>query len=142
MFLTLMASGGYKPRIQRFGADHFDDSHADERKKKMSFFNWWNFGLCSSMLLGVIVIAYVEDKSRLHFPHFSYAHQLCDLPYWYAILSILNSKGSPSNTLDTSPHDCSGQEASPHPSDVARLYEVPESQKGDRRLLCHTNCLR
>ncbi|KAL6982140.1 hypothetical protein U1Q18_023755, partial [Sarracenia purpurea var. burkii] len=27
----------------------------------MSFFNWWNFSLCSGLLLGVTVVVYVKD---------------------------------------------------------------------------------
>ncbi|KAG6596382.1 Protein NRT1/ PTR FAMILY 5.6, partial [Cucurbita argyrosperma subsp. sororia] len=34
-----------QPSLESFGADQFDDDHAEERKQKMSFFNWWNSGL-------------------------------------------------------------------------------------------------
>ncbi|KAL5740514.1 hypothetical protein ACOSP7_029397 [Xanthoceras sorbifolium] len=58
--------GGHKPSLESFGADQFDDDHIEERKKKMSFFNWWNFGLCSGLLLGVTVVIYVQDHAFLH----------------------------------------------------------------------------
>ncbi|KAL3623101.1 hypothetical protein CASFOL_031917 [Castilleja foliolosa] len=56
-----IGTGGHKPSLESFGADQFDDDHPDERKKKMSFFNWWCFGLCCGLLFGVTVIVYIQD---------------------------------------------------------------------------------
>jgi len=39
--------------LESFGADQFDDGHLEERKKKMSFFNWWNFVLELRIMLCV-----------------------------------------------------------------------------------------
>ncbi|KAH1265873.1 Protein NRT1/ PTR FAMILY 5.7 [Glycine max] len=44
-----------------FVADQFDDNHAEERKQKISFFNWWSCGLCSGLILGSTVTVYVQD---------------------------------------------------------------------------------
>ncbi|KAI9152770.1 hypothetical protein LWI28_000824 [Acer negundo] len=60
IYLISVGTGGHKPSLESFGADQFDDDHTAERKKKMSF-NWWNFGLCSGLLLGVTVLVYVQD---------------------------------------------------------------------------------
>ncbi|KAK3226278.1 hypothetical protein Dsin_006140 [Dipteronia sinensis] len=60
IYLISVGTGGHKPSLERFGADQFDNDHIAERKKKMSF-NWWNFGLCSGLLLGVTTAVYVQD---------------------------------------------------------------------------------
>ncbi|KAF9610589.1 hypothetical protein IFM89_023383 [Coptis chinensis] len=39
IYLVSVATGGYKPALESFGADQFDDNHPKERKKKMSYFN-------------------------------------------------------------------------------------------------------
>ncbi|KMS94858.1 hypothetical protein BVRB_014630 [Beta vulgaris subsp. vulgaris] len=56
-----LATGGYKPCLESFGADQFDDSHSEERKQKMSFFNYWSIALCTGLFLGVTLIVYVQD---------------------------------------------------------------------------------
>ncbi|XP_020597422.1 protein NRT1/ PTR FAMILY 5.7-like [Phalaenopsis equestris] len=61
MYLISIGTGGHKPSLESFGADQFDDDHPTERRLKLSFFNWWNLGLCSGLLLGVTVIVYLED---------------------------------------------------------------------------------
>ena len=146
MFLTSIASGGYKPGIQSFGADQFDDSHTDERKTKMSFFNWWNFGLCSGMFLGVTAIAYVEDKVSWGVAYIlltflmaiSFVIYLIGRPFYrYQI-----PQGSPLTPLIQVLVAALAKRHLPHPSDVAHLYEVSETRKGDMRLLCHTNRFR
>ncbi|CAN1135109.1 Protein NRT1/ PTR FAMILY 5.6 [Linum perenne] len=61
IYLISLGTGGHKPALESFGADQFDDDHPEERRKKMSYFNWWNFGLCCGLLLGVTVIVYIQD---------------------------------------------------------------------------------
>ncbi|KAK4396189.1 protein NRT1/ PTR FAMILY 5.7 [Sesamum angolense] len=61
IYLISIGTGGHKPSLESFGADQFDDDHPGERKKKMSFFNWWNFGLCCGLLFGVTIIVYIQD---------------------------------------------------------------------------------
>lgn len=65
LFLALycisLGTGGHKPCLESFGADQFDEDHPEERKRKMSYFNWWNFALCCGLLLGVTVIVYLQD---------------------------------------------------------------------------------
>ncbi|XP_021732365.1 protein NRT1/ PTR FAMILY 5.6-like [Chenopodium quinoa] len=60
-YLVALATGGYKPCLESFGADQFDDNHTEERKQKMSFFNWWNIALCTGLFTGVTLIVYVQD---------------------------------------------------------------------------------
>ncbi|MCI14900.1 peptide/nitrate transporter, partial [Trifolium medium] len=55
LYCISLGTGGHKPCLESFGADQFDEEHVEERKKKMSFFNWWNFALCFALLLGATV---------------------------------------------------------------------------------------
>ncbi|CAK7325768.1 unnamed protein product [Dovyalis caffra] len=62
MYSISLGTGGHKPCLQSFEADQFDDDHTEERKKKLSYFNWWNFALCCGLMLGVTVTVYIEDN--------------------------------------------------------------------------------
>ncbi|GER48247.1 major facilitator superfamily protein [Striga asiatica] len=62
LYLVALAQGGHKPCLQAFGAEQFDDSDQDECKAKSSFFNWWNFCLCASVLVGLLVLSYIQDN--------------------------------------------------------------------------------
>ncbi|RXH81330.1 hypothetical protein DVH24_006155 [Malus domestica] len=79
---TYNRTGGHKPALESFGADQFDDDHREERKQKMSFFNWWSFGLCCGLLLGVTVVVYVQDPAiaKRNQPHASDPAQLYETP--------------------------------------------------------------
>ncbi|KAL3845663.1 hypothetical protein ACJIZ3_003066 [Penstemon smallii] len=48
--------------IYTFGADQFDDEHHIESKAKSSFFNWWNFLLTASLLLGLLALNYIQEN--------------------------------------------------------------------------------
>ncbi|KAF5729628.1 protein NRT1/ PTR FAMILY 5.6-like [Tripterygium wilfordii] len=63
LYCISLGTGGHKPCLQSLGADQFDDDHSEERKKKMSYFNWWNFALSCGLLLGVTVVVYVQDNT-------------------------------------------------------------------------------
>ncbi|KAG7628426.1 MFS transporter superfamily [Arabidopsis thaliana x Arabidopsis arenosa] len=62
IYLISIGTGGHKPSLESFGADQFEDGHPEERKMKMSYFNWWNAGLCAGILTAVTVIVYIEDR--------------------------------------------------------------------------------
>ncbi|KAM0013149.1 putative proton-dependent oligopeptide transporter family, MFS transporter superfamily [Helianthus debilis subsp. tardiflorus] len=62
MYCLSLGTGGIKPSLESFGADQFDDDDPDERKGKMSYFNWWNAALCGGLVLGVTIMAYVQDN--------------------------------------------------------------------------------
>lgn len=62
IYLISIGTGGHKPSLESFGADQFEDGHPEERKMKMSYFNWWSAGLCAGVLTAVTAIAYIEDR--------------------------------------------------------------------------------
>ncbi|GFY83685.1 major facilitator superfamily protein [Actinidia rufa] len=122
IYLISIGTGGHKPSLESFGADQFDDDHPEERRKKMSFFNWWNFGPCCGLLLGVTVVVYVQD-------HVGWA--VADIILTAAMAAsivVLVAAVSKRNL--------------PYPSSPAQLYEVPKSQESQGRLLSHTNKLK
>ncbi|KAK6122536.1 hypothetical protein DH2020_043714 [Rehmannia glutinosa] len=62
LYLVALAQGGHKPCLQAFGADQFDENDQEECKAKSSFFNWWNFCLCASVLIGLLVLTYIQEN--------------------------------------------------------------------------------
>ncbi|KAL7156157.1 hypothetical protein ABFS83_03G124000 [Erythranthe nasuta] len=62
LYLVALAQGGHKPSVQAFGAYQFDEENERERKAKSSFFNWWNFFLSTSVLIGLLVLSYVQEN--------------------------------------------------------------------------------
>lgn len=42
--------------LESFSVGQFDETHATDQVRKMSFLNWWNCTFCSGILLGVTVI--------------------------------------------------------------------------------------
>ncbi|XP_059065517.1 protein NRT1/ PTR FAMILY 5.10-like [Cryptomeria japonica] len=62
LYLVALGQGGHKPCLQAFGVDQFDDEDPKEKKHKISFFNWWYFGICLGTLAGVTVLTYIQDN--------------------------------------------------------------------------------
>lgn len=61
LYLIAFAEGGHKPCVQAFGAEQFDERDSNECRAKSSFFNWWSFGICSSISIAVVVLSYVQE---------------------------------------------------------------------------------
>ncbi|XP_009358790.1 protein NRT1/ PTR FAMILY 5.6 [Pyrus x bretschneideri] len=146
IYLISIGTGGHKPALESFGADQFDDDHREERKQKMSFFNWWSFGLCCGLILGVTVVVYVQD-------HVSWGVADIVVTAVMAVsLSIFiigrrnyryrKPTGSPLTPMLQVLVAAIAKRNQPHPSDPAQLYETPKSEKVHGRLLCHTKKLR
>lgn len=147
MFLGLycisIGTGGYKPCLESFGADQFDDDHSEERKKKMSFFNWWNFGLCCGLLLGATVIVYVEDRVS-----WGVADLILTINMAITIVIFYIGRpfyryrvpqGSPLTPIFQVLVAALRKRNLPCPSSPTLLYEIPKSRSMKGRLLCHTN---
>lgn len=111
----------------------------------MSYFNWWNFGLCSGLLIGVTVIVYVRD-------HVSWGAADIILSIVMAITIVIfcvgrpfyryrKPMGSPLTPLLQVLVAAIAKRKLPYPSDPSKLYEVP-SAKAQGRFLCHTDNLK
>ncbi|XP_015583811.1 protein NRT1/ PTR FAMILY 5.6-like [Ricinus communis] len=146
LYLISIGTGGHKPALESFGADQFDDDHNEERKNKMSYFNWWNFGLCSGLLLGVTIIVYIQDHISWGVAYIiltavlalSLAVFIIGRPFYrYRVPT-----GSPLTPMLQVIVAAFKKRNLPYPSNPAELYEVPELQIHKGRLLCHTQKLR
>ncbi|KAJ9180646.1 hypothetical protein P3X46_008862 [Hevea brasiliensis] len=146
IYLISIGTGGHKPSLESFGADQFDDDHSEERKKKMSYFNWWNFGLCCGLVFGVTLIVYVQD-------HMSWgaADVILTVVMALSIAIFIIGRpfyryrvptGSPLTPLLQVLVAAIKKRNLPNPSNPADLYEVPKSQMDQGRLLCHTQKLK
>lgn len=62
LYVISIGTGGVKPCLEAFGADQFDEEDPKERRRKSSFFNLWNFGLCVGALTAFSVLVYVQDN--------------------------------------------------------------------------------
>nr|XP_016435032.1 PREDICTED: protein NRT1/ PTR FAMILY 5.6-like isoform X1 [Nicotiana tabacum] len=146
IYLISIGTGGHKPSLESFGADQFDDDHPSEKKKKMSFFNWWNFGLCCGLLLGVTLIVYVQDR-------ISWA--MADLILTLVMASSLvifiagrpfyryrKATGSPLTPMLQVLVAAIRKRNLHLPSNPSHLHEIPKSETSQRRLLCHTKKLK
>ncbi|CAL9771288.1 unnamed protein product [Musa acuminata subsp. burmannicoides] len=146
MYLISLGTGGHKPSLESFGADQFDDNHDEERRKKMSFFNWWNFALCSGLILGVTVVVYVQDRvgwwqadvALTATMALSLVSFLAGRPFY----RYRKPEGSPFTPMLQVVAAAMAKRHLPLPSDARELCEVPETQTTSKRLLCHTNKLR
>ncbi|KAF8045765.1 hypothetical protein N665_4454s0002 [Sinapis alba] len=67
--LVALGLGVLNPSLQAFGADQLDHdldhdhepSSQVKSNRKSQFFQWWYFGVCAGSLLGVTVMAYIQD---------------------------------------------------------------------------------
>ncbi|KAI3847336.1 hypothetical protein MKW92_014373 [Papaver armeniacum] len=143
LYLISFGTGGHKPSLESFGADQFDEDHAQERMKKMSYFNWWNFALCSGLLIGVTVIVYVQDEVS-----WATADMVLTCSMALSIVLFLMGKrfyryrvpeGSPLTPMLQVLVAVISKRNLPHPSNPGLLYEIPKSNGS--RLLCHTRKL-
>ncbi|KAG4989756.1 hypothetical protein JHK85_032739 [Glycine max] len=147
LYSIALGTGGFRPCLESFGADQFDDDHFDERKKKMSFFNWWSFTLSVSSMLATTVVVYVQD-------FVSWGDACLILTMFMALTSIAFYAGIPFYRYRMKPK---GNPFMPIlqvliaairkrnlscPSNPALLYEVPMSENSQGRLLSHTRRLR
>ncbi|KAG5554026.1 hypothetical protein RHGRI_011781 [Rhododendron griersonianum] len=146
IYLISISTGGHKPSLESFGADQFDDNHSEERTKKMSFSNWWTFGLCSGLLLALTVVSFVQH-------HVSWV--VADITLTIVMTSSLlvfcigmpfyryrMPTGSPLTPMIQVVVAAFSKRNLACPSNPSQLYEVPKSQKTEGRLLLHTDKLK
>lgn len=147
IYLISIGTGGHKPSLESFGADQFDDDHPEERKKKMSYFNWWNFGLCSGLLFGVTVIVYVQD-------HIGWGVGDLILTAVMAVSIVIfvigrpfyryrRPSGSPLTPLLQVLVAAIRKRKLPYPSNPCLLHEIPKTANNAHgRFLYHTHKLK
>eukprot|EP00803_Ostreobium_quekettii_P011290 evm.model.scf_938.2 EVM.evm.TU.scf_938.2 scf_938:29735-33363(+) len=58
--LIAVGTGGIKPNVGSFGADHFDETIEKEKKEKDSFFNWFYLSINVGSLAATTIIVYIE----------------------------------------------------------------------------------
>ncbi|XP_068669433.1 protein NRT1/ PTR FAMILY 5.6-like [Aristolochia californica] len=146
MYMISIATGVHKTSLESFGADQFDENHIEERKKKMSFFNWWNSALCLGLLLAVTFLVYIQDYVSwgvsdiiiLSVMTISFGIFLGGIPHYRHSVP----KGSPLTPLAQVLVAAFAKRSLSYPASPDQLYELSESQRGDPRTLCHTNNLR
>ncbi|XAR66006.1 hypothetical protein NMG60_11012041 [Bertholletia excelsa] len=62
LYIIAVGSGGTKPNISTFGADQFDDFNPQEKRLKVSFFNWWMFSSFIGAFLATLSLVYVQEN--------------------------------------------------------------------------------
>nr|KYP75881.1 Peptide transporter PTR2 [Cajanus cajan] len=146
LYCIALGTGGFKPCLESFGADQFDGDHLEERKQKMSFFNWWTFALCVAMLLGTTVVVYVQDVVG-----WGIACLMLTIFMVFNIIAFYVGKpfyryrrpqGNPFIPILQVLIAATRKRNLSCPSNHALLYEVPKSEKHQGRLLSHTSRLR
>jgi peptide/histidine transporter 3/4 len=146
IYLISVGTGGHKPALESFGADQFDEDHGQERKQKMSYFNWWNFALCSGLLFGVTVVVYVQDHVNWGVSYIILTAVMAVSLVIFAIgrpfYRYRTATGSPLTPLLQVLVAALRKRNLPHPSTPDQLYEIPKTEKTLGRLLCHTKKLK
>ncbi|KAK9077968.1 hypothetical protein SSX86_002025 [Deinandra increscens subsp. villosa] len=62
LYIIAIGAGGTKPNISTFGADQFDDFNPDEKRLKVSFFNWWMFSSFLGALVATLGLVYIQEN--------------------------------------------------------------------------------
>ncbi|XP_071734382.1 protein NRT1/ PTR FAMILY 5.1-like isoform X2 [Rutidosis leptorrhynchoides] len=62
LYIIAIGAGGTKPNISTFGADQFDDFDPDEKRLKVSFFNWWMFSSFMGALIATLGLVYIQEN--------------------------------------------------------------------------------
>lgn len=146
IYCISLGTGGHKPCLESFGADQFDNDHWEERKKKMSFFNWWSFTVCFAMLLGATVVVYVQD-----FVSWGVASLIITILMALTTIAFYAGRpfyrykqpaGNPFRPILQVLVAAIRKRNLSCPSNPALLYEIPELEKSQGRLLSHTSGLR
>ncbi|WOH11055.1 hypothetical protein DCAR_0830534 [Daucus carota subsp. sativus] len=142
IYLISVGTGGHKPSLESFGADQFDDDHPEERRKKLSFFNWWNCGLCAGLFVAVTLIVYIQDNVSWGVADIILTCVMASTiiifcagrPFYRFRLPT----GSPLTPMLRVLVAAFAKRKLPHASSTAELYELPNSAKTRGRLLFHT----
>ncbi|KAG9457054.1 hypothetical protein H6P81_001562 [Aristolochia fimbriata] len=61
LYVVVLGQAGFRPCIQAFAADQFNEENEKERRAKDSFFNWWFFGIMGGASAAAIIVSYVQE---------------------------------------------------------------------------------
>ncbi|XP_068649036.1 protein NRT1/ PTR FAMILY 5.4-like [Aristolochia californica] len=61
LYVVVVGQAGFKPCVQAFAADQFNDESEKDRKAKNSFFNWWFFCIMGGASAATIIVSYVQE---------------------------------------------------------------------------------
>ncbi|XP_047161930.1 protein NRT1/ PTR FAMILY 5.6-like [Vigna umbellata] len=146
LYCIALGTGGFRPSLQSFGADQFDDDHLEERKKKMSFFNWWSFTLCSGMVFGATMVAYVQDfvSWGVAFLILTICMALTIIVFYMGMpfYRYRRTEGNPLMQILQVLIAAIRKRNLFCPLNPALLHEIPKSENSQGRLLSHTSRLR
>lgn len=146
IYLISIGTGGHKPSLESFGADQFDGDHVEERKMKMSYFNWWNVVLCAGIITSVTAIVYIEDRVG-----WGVAGIILTTLMAISLVIFLIGKpfyryrkpsGSPLTPMFQVFVAAIAKRNLPYPSDPSLLHEVSKKEFTNGRLLSHTKHLK
>ncbi|KAL8153386.1 hypothetical protein V2J09_011146 [Rumex salicifolius] len=62
LYILAVGEGGHKPSVQTFAADQFEESTAEQKAAKSSFFNWWYMGIVLGAILGIASVFFVQKN--------------------------------------------------------------------------------
>lgn len=62
LYLVALGVGGIKGSLPSHGAEQFDDSNPQGRKRRSTFFNYFVFCLSCGGLIAVTLVVWVEDN--------------------------------------------------------------------------------
>ncbi|XP_073274445.1 protein NRT1/ PTR FAMILY 8.1-like [Primulina huaijiensis] len=60
LYLIALGTGGIKPCVSSFGADQFDESDEEEKKRKSSFFNWFYLSINIGALIASSFLVWIQ----------------------------------------------------------------------------------
>ncbi|KAI3967565.1 hypothetical protein MKW92_009265 [Papaver armeniacum] len=147
LYIIAVGTGGTKPNISTMGADQFDDSEPNERKLKLSFFNWWSFSIFIGTLGANTFLVYVQDNVgwALGFtvPTVGIAIAIIIFLIGTPFYRHKPATGSPFAKMYNVMIAAFQKRKVPYPSDPKELHEVSldEYTKGKIRVE-HTNSIR
>ncbi|KAK7292889.1 hypothetical protein RJT34_15745 [Clitoria ternatea] len=146
IYLISFGTGGLKPSLESFGADQFDEDHDEEKRQKMSFFNWWNCALCCGLVLGVTLVVYIQDNANWGVADIIFTGVIA-----VSLLIFIIGRpfyryrvptGSPLTPMLQVLVAAISKRKLPCPSCPSQLYEVPKSHCSNTRFLSHTKKLK
>uniref|UniRef100_A0A2P2MT55 Uncharacterized protein n=1 Tax=Rhizophora mucronata TaxID=61149 RepID=A0A2P2MT55_RHIMU len=56
LYVLSIGGGGFRPCVQPFAADQFDERKPEEVEAKNSFFNWWYVAIMGGMCFSTMVV--------------------------------------------------------------------------------------